>query len=188
MSEAGSERGACLVIGAGDGLGASIARAFAREGLRVCVTRRPRNTEAVDTLAEAIRAEGGEAYAFGLDARVEDDVAALIERIEREIGADRGARLQYRRQCAFPDRRDDHAGLFQGLGNGGACRVPRQPRGGAENDRTRPRAPSSSPARPRASAAARAFPPSPGRSMRSGRWRKVSPANWGRTESMSPMS
>ncbi len=34
-----------------------------------------------------IRAEGGEAYAFGLDARVEADVAALIERIEREIGA-----------------------------------------------------------------------------------------------------
>ena len=32
----------CLVIGAGDGLGAAIARAFAREGLRVCVTRRPR--------------------------------------------------------------------------------------------------------------------------------------------------
>jgi NAD(P)-dependent dehydrogenase (short-subunit alcohol dehydrogenase family) len=86
MSEAGPRRDVCLVIGAGDGLGASIARAFAREGLRVCVTRRPRNTEAVDKLAEAIRAEGGEAYPFGLDARVEDDVAALIERIEREIG------------------------------------------------------------------------------------------------------
>src|ERR1700728_1983323 len=87
MTEAGGERGVCLVIGAGDGLGASIARAFAREGLRVCVTRRPRNTEAVDKLAEAICAEGGEAHAFGLDARVEDDVAALVERIEREIGA-----------------------------------------------------------------------------------------------------
>src|SRR6202789_4572254 len=86
MTEAGGERGVCLVVGAGDGLGAPIAHAFAREGLRVCVTRRPRNTEAVDKLAEAVRAEGGEAHAFGLDARVEDDVAALIERIEREIG------------------------------------------------------------------------------------------------------
>ena len=85
MSEA--ERGVCLVIGAGDGLGASIARAFAREGLGVCVTRRPRHTDAIDTLAEAIRAEGGKAYSFGLDARVEADVAALVERIEREIGA-----------------------------------------------------------------------------------------------------
>ena len=86
MSEAGSGRGVCLVIGAGDGLGASVARAFAREGLNVCVTRRPRHTEAVDTLAEAIRAEGGKAYAFGLDARVEADVVALVERVEREIG------------------------------------------------------------------------------------------------------
>ena len=76
----------CLVVGRGDGLGAAIAHAFAREGLRVCVTRRPRHQEAIQKLAEAIRAEGGEAHAFGLDARVEGDVAALIERIEREIG------------------------------------------------------------------------------------------------------
>ncbi len=87
MSETDQGRGVCLVIGAGDGLGASIAHAFAREGLRVCVTRRPRHIEAIDKLKEAIRAEGGEAYAFGLDARVEDDVVALMERIEREIGA-----------------------------------------------------------------------------------------------------
>jgi NAD(P)-dependent dehydrogenase (short-subunit alcohol dehydrogenase family) len=87
MSEGDQEQGVCLVIGAGDGLGASIARAFAREGLRVCVTRRPRHTEAIDKLAEAISAGGGVAYAFGLDARVESDVVALIERIEREIGA-----------------------------------------------------------------------------------------------------
>jgi NAD(P)-dependent dehydrogenase (short-subunit alcohol dehydrogenase family) len=87
MTEADGKGGVCLVIGAGDGLGASIARAFAREGLRVCVTRRPRHTEAIDKLAETIRAEGSEAYAFGLDARVESDVTALIERIEREIGA-----------------------------------------------------------------------------------------------------
>jgi NAD(P)-dependent dehydrogenase (short-subunit alcohol dehydrogenase family) len=86
MSEAGQARGVCLVIGAGDGLGASIARAFAREGLCVCVTRRPRHTEAIDNLAETIRAEGGEAHSFGLDARIESDVVALIGRIEREIG------------------------------------------------------------------------------------------------------
>jgi NAD(P)-dependent dehydrogenase (short-subunit alcohol dehydrogenase family) len=72
-----------LVIGAGDGLGAAIARA----GLAVCVTRRPRHTEAVEKLADAIRAEGAEAHAFGLDARVDADVAAAIERIERTIGA-----------------------------------------------------------------------------------------------------
>jgi NAD(P)-dependent dehydrogenase (short-subunit alcohol dehydrogenase family) len=86
MTEAPPGRGVCVVIGAGDGLGASIARAFAREGLRVCVTRRPRHVEAIERLAQTIRAEGGEAHAFGLDARVEADVAGLIEGIEREIG------------------------------------------------------------------------------------------------------
>jgi NAD(P)-dependent dehydrogenase (short-subunit alcohol dehydrogenase family) len=87
MSEPALGRGVCLVIGAGEGLGASIARAFARDGLGVCVTRRPRHTDAVDKLAETIRAEGGEAYGFGLDARVEEEVVSLVERIEREIGA-----------------------------------------------------------------------------------------------------
>src|SRR5579863_1401900 len=87
MTEAPPGRGVCVVIGAGDGLGASIARAFAREGLCVCVTRRPRHVEAIERLAQTIRAEGGEAHAFSLDARVEADVAGLIERIEREVGA-----------------------------------------------------------------------------------------------------
>ena len=36
----------------------------------------------------------------------------------------RGSRLQHRRERAFPGRRDDDAGLFQGLGNGGARRIP----------------------------------------------------------------
>jgi NAD(P)-dependent dehydrogenase (short-subunit alcohol dehydrogenase family) len=85
MSEAAG-RGVCLVIGAGDGLGAAVARAFARDGLRVCVTRRPRHLEAVENLAASIRADGGEAHGLGLDARVEADVAAAIERIERTIG------------------------------------------------------------------------------------------------------
>jgi NAD(P)-dependent dehydrogenase (short-subunit alcohol dehydrogenase family) len=74
------------VIGAGDGLGAAVARAFAKEGLSVCVTRRPRHVDEVEKLAGSIRAEGGRAHAFGLDARVEAEVAALVERIERTIG------------------------------------------------------------------------------------------------------
>jgi NAD(P)-dependent dehydrogenase (short-subunit alcohol dehydrogenase family) len=42
--------------------------------------------EAVHKLAGTIRAHGGQAYGFGLDARLEADVATLVERIEREIG------------------------------------------------------------------------------------------------------
>ncbi len=84
MSDA--HRPVCVVIGAGDGLGAAIARAFAAEGLTICVTRRPRHAETLDKLAESIRAEGGEAHAFGLDARKEADVAALVDTVERTIG------------------------------------------------------------------------------------------------------
>ena len=83
MSAAG--RQACVVIGAGDGLGGAVARAFAREGLAVCLTRRPRHKEALEALAQSIRAEGGEAHAFGLDARREDDVVAFVATVERTI-------------------------------------------------------------------------------------------------------
>jgi len=80
-------KGVCLVVGAGDGLGAAIARAFAAEGLTVCVTRRPRHFDQLDALAQSIRESGGEAHAFGLDARREDEVVGLFEKIEREIGS-----------------------------------------------------------------------------------------------------
>jgi len=82
----GAERQVCAVIGAGDGLGAAIARAFAREGLQVCLTRRPRHAEALEKLAETIRAEGGFARACPLDARKEGDVAAFIDTIEGSVG------------------------------------------------------------------------------------------------------
>ncbi len=84
MSEA--RRGVCVVIGAGEGLGGAIARAFAGEGLAVCVTRRPRHMVALEALAQRIRAEGGEAHAFGLDARNGADVAAFIATVEQSIG------------------------------------------------------------------------------------------------------
>lgn len=77
---------ACLIIGAGDGLGAALARAFAAEGLTVCVTRRPRNLDQVQALAAAIEAEGGKARAFGVDARSEEEMIALIDKIEAEVG------------------------------------------------------------------------------------------------------
>ena len=76
----------CLIIGAGAGLGASLARAFAAEGLAVCVTRRPRHMDELEGLAKEINDSGGEAHAFGLDARDEDDVQKLVDKIETDIG------------------------------------------------------------------------------------------------------
>ena len=76
----------CLIVGAGDGVGAAIARAFAREGLAVCVTRRPRHLEKLEALVASIRQDGGAAHAFGIDARNEAEMIALVDRIEAEIG------------------------------------------------------------------------------------------------------
>ncbi|WP_271410048.1 SDR family oxidoreductase [Pseudomonas sp. Q1-7] len=73
-----------LVIGAGDATGGAIARRFAREGFVACVTRR--SADKLQPLVDAIRAEGGEAHGFGSDARKEEDVAELVETIERDIG------------------------------------------------------------------------------------------------------
>lgn len=81
-----ARQGACLVIGAGDGVGGAIARAFAREGPAVCVTRRERHLDQLEALAQQIRDEGGAAHAFGVDAREEEAMVALVDRIEAEIG------------------------------------------------------------------------------------------------------
>src|SRR3954447_19929808 len=80
------DKGVCLVIGAGDGLGAAIARAFAADGLEVCITRRPRHLDQLEALAASIRADGGRARAYGVDARSEEEVAALFASIERDVG------------------------------------------------------------------------------------------------------
>lgn len=73
-----------LVVGAGDATGGAIARRFAREGYVACVTRR--SVDKLQPLVDSIRQSGGEAHGFASDARKEDDVVALIQRIETEIG------------------------------------------------------------------------------------------------------
>lgn len=82
----GGTRGACLVIGAGDDTGAAIARAFAKDGMTACVVRRPRHAEALERLAQSIRDDGNDAVALACDARDEDAMTALYEKVESEIG------------------------------------------------------------------------------------------------------
>ena len=79
-----SERKAMLVMGAGDATGGAIAKRFAREGFVACVARR--SAEKLQPLVVEIEAKGGRARAFGSDARKEEDVVALVDTIEREVG------------------------------------------------------------------------------------------------------
>ena len=79
-----SDKKVVLVIGAGDATGGAIAKRFAREGYVACVTRR--SADKLQPLVDEIRAGGGEAHGFASDARKEEEVAALVEGIERNIG------------------------------------------------------------------------------------------------------
>jgi len=79
-----SDAKAILVVGAGDATGGAIARRFAREGYVACLTRR--HADKLGPLVTAIESAGGKARAFGSDARKEEEVVALIDTIEREVG------------------------------------------------------------------------------------------------------
>lgn len=73
-----------LVIGAGDATGGAIAKRFAAGGYTACVTRR--SADKLAPLVQAIAEAGGTAHPFGSDARKEEDVIALVDTIERDIG------------------------------------------------------------------------------------------------------
>ncbi|MEO0682702.1 MAG: SDR family NAD(P)-dependent oxidoreductase [Pseudomonadota bacterium] len=83
MAEPAEQR-ACIVVGAGDATGGAVARRFAREGFVAVPVRR--RAEALAPLAEAIAAEGGRCLPLGVDARREEEVVALFDRVEAEVG------------------------------------------------------------------------------------------------------
>jgi NAD(P)-dependent dehydrogenase (short-subunit alcohol dehydrogenase family) len=91
-----------LVIGAGDATGGAIARRFARAGFTACVTRR--NADKLAPLVARIEGEGGKARAFGSDARKEEQMAALVDTIEREVGAIEVAAFNIGANVRFPIR------------------------------------------------------------------------------------
>ena len=76
--------GAAIVIGAGDATGGAVAAAFARDGLTAVPVRR--TAEGLRPLAARIASEGGKCVPIGADARDEDAMIALFDRVEREIG------------------------------------------------------------------------------------------------------
>ena len=79
-----NETKVALVIGAGDATGGAIAQRFAAGGYTACVTRR--DAAKLEPLIQSITQAGGMAHGFGSDARKEDEVVALVETIERDIG------------------------------------------------------------------------------------------------------
>ena len=79
------EGGVALLVGAGDAIGATVARRFAAGGYSVCVARR--DAEKSRSLVQEIIASGGMARAVGTDVRNEEAVHSLFAQVEAELGA-----------------------------------------------------------------------------------------------------
>ena len=123
------------VIGAGDFIGAAIARKFAAEGFTVFAGRR--NGDKLAPLVADIEAAGGRVVGRSLDARKEDDITAFLQEADR-AGAARSLHLQHRRERQLSAARHDRARVPQGLGDGLLLGLPRRPRGGAPDAAARP--------------------------------------------------
>jgi NAD(P)-dependent dehydrogenase (short-subunit alcohol dehydrogenase family) len=80
----GGNGGVALLVGAGDAIGAAVARRFAAGGYAVCVARR--DAEKSRSLVQEIIASGGVARAVGTDVRSEEAVQALFAQVEAELG------------------------------------------------------------------------------------------------------
>lgn len=75
---------AAIIIGAGDATGGAIAKRFAKGGFTAVCTRR--TEQAVQPLIDDITAAGHSAVGYGCDARSEEEMIALFDRVEEEIG------------------------------------------------------------------------------------------------------
>lgn len=81
-----SNKPICLVIGAGGGIGANVAKKFANEGYHACLCRRT-DEAGLDQWVNKIRETGSEATGFLLNVVEDNSIENLIDRIESDIGS-----------------------------------------------------------------------------------------------------
>ncbi len=77
-------RGVAILVGAGDAIGAAVARRFAKGGYTVCICRR--EAAKSQALVDELTAAGHRIHAFSVDARQEAEVQKLFADIESKIG------------------------------------------------------------------------------------------------------
>ena len=75
---------ATIVTGGASGIGRATARAFAREGARVCVA--DANGEGAESVAKEITAQGGDAFAWRTDVTDEAQNARMVAEAQRRFG------------------------------------------------------------------------------------------------------
>ena len=75
----------CLVLGAGAGIGGTVAAKFASEGYHACLCRRS-DQDGLDRLVTDIEERGGTANGYLVDAIEENALEKLILKVEKDIG------------------------------------------------------------------------------------------------------
>ena len=75
----------CLVVGAGAGIGGTVAKRFAREGYHTCLARRS-DKPGLDRLVGEIAAAGGAASGFMVNAVEENSIEKLVASVEADAG------------------------------------------------------------------------------------------------------
>ena len=164
------------VIGAGDYIGAAIARRFATGGYKVFAGRR--NGDKFAPLVAEIEKEGGFCAGRTLDARKEEAIVEFLAEAERtaplevcifNVGANVNFPLLETTERVF--RKVWEMGCYAGFLTGREAARLMVPRGKGSIFL---------PAPPRACGAASAMPPSPPPNSDCGRWRKAWRANSGR--------
>ncbi len=78
------KKGIAVVSGVGEGLGFALGRRFAKAGYNVALSAR--NTERLERLASDIGKAGGKAFAAPCDAREEQAIVALFDKLESDHG------------------------------------------------------------------------------------------------------
>ncbi len=75
----------CLVLGAGAGIGGTVAKKFAKEGFHSCLCRRS-DQKGLDKLVSDIEQDGGSATGYLINAIEDNVLEELILEIEKDIG------------------------------------------------------------------------------------------------------
>ena len=75
----------CLVLGAGAGIGGTVAKKFAKEGFHSCLCRRS-DQKGLDQLVSDIEQEDGSATGYLINAIEDNVLEELILKIEKDIG------------------------------------------------------------------------------------------------------
>ncbi len=85
MTTAIQDKGAVIVTGASRGIGAAIAQRLASDGYGVIVNYAT-DADGAESVVSAIHAKGGQAVAVRADIASEDDVEAMFDRAQEQIG------------------------------------------------------------------------------------------------------